>query len=202
MSMRTEVHETRTYPSLSSRTCSTSCRAGVKEEVENSVEEKLSQSSCFFFLFLQYPIITRHDIPHPPVEISFHLSTWERERYIDSIYRGLFHQFLNSIFIEDCSASSSIIHIQEEIPPLLKNRVEKRKYTALDGSIDGASNTQQRWNPCQWPRASRFYRTVYNHASKPSITTCTTNGGSLVATRGEEREKEGNPGYLGEFMSL
>lgn len=99
-------------------------------------------------------------------------------------------------------ASSSIIHIQEEIPPLLKNRVEKRKYTALDGSIDGASNTQQRWNPCQWPRASRFYRTVYNHASKPSITTCTTNGGSLVATRGEEREKEGNPGYLGEFMSL
>lgn len=129
MSMRTEVHETRTYPSLSSRTCSTSCRAGVKEEVENSVEEKLSQSSCFFFLFLQYPIITRHDISHPPVEISFHLSTWERERYIDSIYRGLFHQFLNSIFIEDCSASSSIIHIQEEIPPLLKNRVEKRKYT-------------------------------------------------------------------------
>ena len=72
----------------------------------------LGQSSCFFFLFLQYPIITRHDIPHPPVEISFHLSTWERERYIDSIYRGLFHEFLNSIFIEDCSASSSIVHIR------------------------------------------------------------------------------------------
>lgn len=182
MSMRTEVHETRTYPFLSSRTCSTSCRAGVKEEVENSVEEKL----LLFLLILTIPnyYASRYSSSSSRNLVSLiHL----RER---KIYRLDLSRVISRIFKQHFYRRS-YTSVQEEIPPLLKNRVEKRKYTrSMAQSTRDERNTQQRWNPCQWPRASPFYRTVYNHASKPSITTCTTNGGSLVATRGEERERK------------
>ena len=154
VSWQHEVHETRAYPSLSSWT---RCRVA-KKEVENSVEEKLSWTR-YLFLFInpktkRLSRATTTDIflfePSSrnlnPLVSFIHL----RETKRDSIHRG---EGVYAAFLSRMDPYKKA--------PLLKTAL-KNVNTRARWLNRRPSNTQH-WNPWQWPRASRFYRTVYNH---------------------------------------
>lgn len=160
--MRTEavVHETRIPSLLPSWTCSIRLR-GVKTTLKtrsrkNCAQNGLRATTILFRKDSIFSFFINATTDRPPIFLDSksqptqktRLSTWERERKRDSIYRG------------GCRVISRIFIVRfeelEETSLVKKNRVEKREYATQHAN----------WNPWRWPRASRFYRAVYNHTPR------------------------------------